>query len=44
MEQQVEPIVDVTVTAPDADWLAAFTRAVVGARLAASGNRAVVDR
>jgi periplasmic divalent cation tolerance protein len=38
MEQQVEPIVDVTVTAPDADWLAEFTRAVVGARRAASGN------
>jgi periplasmic divalent cation tolerance protein len=38
MEQRVEPIVDVTVTAPDADWLAEFTRAVVSDRLAASGN------
>lgn len=34
----MEPIVDVTVTAPDADWLAEFTSAVVTERLAASGN------
>jgi periplasmic divalent cation tolerance protein len=38
MEQRVEPIVDVTVTAPDVEWLAEFTRAIVGDRLAASGN------
>ena len=34
----MEPIVDVTVTAPGTDWLAEFTRAVVTDRLAASGN------
>jgi periplasmic divalent cation tolerance protein len=34
----VEPIVDVTITAPDAEWLAAFTRRLVADRLASSGN------
>lgn len=31
-------VVDVEITAPDADWLADFTRRLVGDRLAASGN------
>jgi uncharacterized protein involved in tolerance to divalent cations len=35
---RVEPIVSVAVTAPDADWLTDFTRAVVTDHLAASGN------
>lgn len=31
-------IVDVEITAPDADWLADFTRRLIMDRLAASGN------
>lgn len=31
-------IVDVEITAPDADWLAGLTRRLVADRLAASGN------
>ena len=34
----MEAIVSVTVTAPDTDWLADFTRTIVTDRLAASGN------
>jgi len=34
----VEPIVDVTITAPDAEWLADFTRRLIEDRLVASGN------
>ncbi|WP_067900737.1 divalent-cation tolerance protein CutA [Nocardia vaccinii] len=33
-----EELVDVTITADDADWLAEFTRALVADRLAACGN------
>ncbi len=33
-----EELVSVTITADDADWLAEFTRALVGDRLAACGN------
>jgi periplasmic divalent cation tolerance protein len=32
------PIVDVSITGPDADWLAEHTRRLVEARLAACGN------
>lgn len=31
-------VVDVEITAPDADWLADFTRNLIAGRLAASGN------
>ena len=34
----MDAIVDVTITAEDADWLADFTRAIVNGRLAACGN------
>jgi periplasmic divalent cation tolerance protein len=34
----VDEIVDVTITAADADWLAEFTRRLVEDRLAACGN------
>jgi periplasmic divalent cation tolerance protein len=34
----VDEIVDVTITAADADWLAEFTRRLVDDRLAACGN------
>ncbi|NKY89780.1 divalent-cation tolerance protein CutA [Nocardia veterana] len=33
-----DEIVDVSITAADADWLAAFTRSLVESRLAACGN------
>jgi periplasmic divalent cation tolerance protein len=38
----VGEIVDVEITAPDADWLAAFTRQLTADRLVASGNIAPV--
>ena len=34
----MDAIVRVTITAPDADWLAVFTRTLLDDRLAASGN------
>lgn len=34
----MDEITDVTITGPDADWLAAFTRRLVEDRLAACGN------
>ena len=34
----MDEFVDVTITAPDVDWLAAFTRQLVEDGLAASGN------
>jgi periplasmic divalent cation tolerance protein len=34
----VDEICDVDITAPNAEWLAAFTRSLVEDRLAASGN------
>jgi periplasmic divalent cation tolerance protein len=34
----MEQIADVSITAESADWLADFTRAIVGDRLAACGN------
>jgi periplasmic divalent cation tolerance protein len=34
----VEEICDLDITAPDAEWLAAFTRSLIEDRLAASGN------
>jgi periplasmic divalent cation tolerance protein len=34
----VEPIVDVHITGPDPEWLAAFTRRLVEDRLAACGS------
>jgi periplasmic divalent cation tolerance protein len=34
----MEPIADVSITAESADWLADFTRSLVGDRLAACGN------
>jgi periplasmic divalent cation tolerance protein len=34
----VDEICDIDITAPDAEWLAAFTRSLVEDRLAASGN------
>ncbi len=34
----MDEICDVDITAPDAEWLAAFTRSLVNDRLAASGN------
>jgi periplasmic divalent cation tolerance protein len=34
----VDEICDVDITAPDAEWLTAFTRSLVEDRLAASGN------
>jgi periplasmic divalent cation tolerance protein len=34
----MEPIADVSITAESADWLADFTRSIVGDRLAACGN------
>jgi periplasmic divalent cation tolerance protein len=34
----MDAIVRVTITAPDADWLAEFTRTLLDDRLAASGN------
>jgi periplasmic divalent cation tolerance protein len=38
----VNEIVDVEITAPDADWLADFTRRLITDRLVASGNIAPV--
>jgi periplasmic divalent cation tolerance protein len=34
----MEPLVDITVTAPDANWLAEFTRRLVADRIVACGN------
>ena len=34
----MEPIVDVEITGPDAEWLAAYAKALVEEGLAASGN------
>jgi periplasmic divalent cation tolerance protein len=34
----VEPLVDITVTAPDAGWVAEFTRRLVTDRIVACGN------
>jgi len=38
----VSEVVDVEITAPDADWLAEFTRRLVEDRLVASGNISAV--
>ena len=39
-----DEICEIIITAPDADWLAAFTTELVGARLCACGHNAVPIR